>query len=110
MTSVSNVGGKQEDKQKLINNLMAKGGLCDKYKDLKTNKGRTDFIFSIEDILKPYQDGGFGIIGWQRPYLDELLRLIDNQDDAIIKMVDADRFRLTSNAINRCRQMDSTMP
>ena len=71
---------------------MAKGGLCDKYKDLKTNKVRTDFVFSIEDILKPHQDGGFGITGWQRPYLDDLLRLVDIQDDAIIKMVDANRF------------------
>jgi hypothetical protein len=67
MTTVSNVGGKEDDKQKLTDAPMGKGGLCDKYNDLKRNKGVTDFVFFIDDIPKPYQEGGFGLTGLHRP-------------------------------------------
>jgi hypothetical protein len=85
---------KKEDKQKLINALL--GGLCDKYNDLKRNKGYTDFAFSIDDIRKPIEKGGLGLVG--------LLQLID-KEDRIIKMLDADRFQLTTDGINRSKQM-----
>lgn len=102
MSSVSNVD-KKTDKQRLRDSLMIE--LCKKYRHLKGNKGYTDFIFPLDDIRKSNQEDGFGITGWERPYLDELLRMIQ-EEDRFVEVLNGDKFRLTQDGINRCRQID----
>jgi hypothetical protein len=41
------------NKQRLIDNLMEANGLCNKYYHLKTNEGKTEFVFDIDDLKKP---------------------------------------------------------
>ena len=40
------------NKQRLIDNLMGVNGLCNKYYHLKTNEGKTEFVFDIDDLKK----------------------------------------------------------
>jgi hypothetical protein len=56
---------------------------CIKVDYIKRNQGKKEFVFRIDDIIKPYQEGSFGLEGWKRPYLDELLKRI--QDDFYAK-------------------------
>jgi hypothetical protein len=68
---------------------------------LKRVRGYTDFIFPVDDINKVTQEeGGFGITAYDRPYLDELLRMIQDED-MLIEVLDEDRFRLGQGGINR---------
>jgi hypothetical protein len=93
---------RQEDKQRLINNLMGRGGVCYKYYDLGENKADTQFTFNIDDIKKPPQENGFGVEGFDRPYLDELLQLIQDEDGLIKIEEGGNKFRLTNKGINCC--------
>jgi hypothetical protein len=54
------------DKQRLIDNLVGVNGLCDKYYQLKTNYGKTEFVFDIDDLEKSVQEGGFRIKGFDK--------------------------------------------
>ncbi len=108
MVSASNVDRKSEDKEKLISALMGQRGLCHKYNDLKQNRGYTDFIFPVDDIKKATEEGGFGITAYERPYLYELLRMIQDED-MLIEVLDEDRFRLGQGGINRCKEMYPAM-
>ena len=104
MASASNVDRKSEDKQKLISALMGQDGLCHKYNDLKQNRGYTDFIFPVDDIKKATEEGGFGITAYERPHLDELLRMIQDED-MLIEVLDEERRRLDQGGINGCKEM-----
>jgi hypothetical protein len=70
--------------------------------------GYTDFIFPVDDIKKATEEGGFGITAYERPYLDELLRMIQDED-MLIEVLDEDRFRLAQGGINRCKEMYPAM-
>ena len=108
MASASNVDRKSEDKEKLISALMGQRGLCHKYNDLKQNRGYADFIFPVDDIKKATEEGRFCITGYERPYLDELLRMIQDED-MLIEVLNEDRFRLGQGGINRCKEMYPAM-
>ena len=49
-----------------------------------------------------------GLTGYERPYLDELLRTIQDED-MLIEVLDEDRFRLGQGGINRCKEMYPAM-
>ena len=51
-----------------------------KVDDIKRNQGKKEFVFRIDDITKAYQEGRFGLEGWKRPHLDELLKKIQDED------------------------------
>jgi hypothetical protein len=96
---------RQEDKQTLINNLVGKGGVCYKVYDIKGNGADTQIEFNIDDIKKPPQEDGFGVEGFDRPYIDELLQMVQNEDGFIEIKEGGDKFRLTQKGINRCLEL-----
>ena len=93
------------DKQTLINNLMGRGGLCYKYYDIGENKADTQFVFNIDDIKKSPQENGFGIEGFDRPYLDELLQMIQDEDGLIKIEEGGGKFSLTQKGVDRCLEL-----
>jgi hypothetical protein len=97
---------RQEDKQTLINNLMGRGGVCYKYYDIVENKADTQFVFNVDDIKKSPQENGFGIEGFDRPYLDELLQMIQDEDGLIKIEEGGNKFRLTKKGMNRCLELE----
>jgi hypothetical protein len=46
--------------------------------------------------------------GWERPYLDQLLGMIQDEE-GYIKLLDGDRFRLTQEGVNHCKRIYPTM-
>jgi hypothetical protein len=104
-SSFGNNKKRQEDKQTLVKNLVGRGGVCYKYYDIMENRADTQFVFNIEDIKKPPQEDGFGIEGFDRPYLDELLQMIQDEDGFIKIEEEGDKFRLTQKGINRCLEL-----
>jgi hypothetical protein len=98
-----------DDKQKLIDILMGVNGLCNKYYHLKTNEGKTEFVFDINDLKKRVQQGGFEIEGFDRkPQLVKLLKKIEDEDGYI--EVKGSKFILLEKGIEHCRQLYPTMP
>lgn len=97
------------NKQKLIDILMGVNGLCNKYYHLKTNEGKTEFVFDINDLKKRVQQGGFEIKGFDRkPQLVKLLKKIQDEDGYI--EVKGGKFILLEKGIEHCRQLYPTMP
>ena len=97
------------NKQKLIDILMGVNGLCNKYYHLKTNEGKTEFVFDINDLKKRVQQGGFEIEGFDRkPQLVKLLKKIEDEDGYI--EVKGSKFILLEKGIEHCRQLYPTMP
>ena len=97
------------NKQKLIDILMGVNGLCNKYYHLKTNEGKTEFVFDINDLEKRVQQGGFEIKGFDRkPQLVKLLKKIQDEDGYI--EVKGGKFILLEKGIEHCRQLYPTMP
>ena len=97
------------NKQKLIDILMGVNGLCNKYYHLKTNEGKTEFVFDINDLKKRVQQGGFEIKGFDRkPQLVKLLKKIQDEDGYI--EVKGSKFILLEKGIEHCRQLYPTMP
>jgi len=84
---------------------MGRGGLCYKYYDRVENKADTKFVFNIDDINRPLKENGFGIEGFTRPYLDELLYMIQNEDGLIKIEEGGDKLSLTQKGINRCLEL-----
>ena len=98
-----------DDKQKLIDILMGVNGLCNKYYHLKTNEGKTEFVFDINDLKKRVLQGGFEIEGFDRkPQLVKLLKKIEDEDGYI--EVKGSKFILLEKGIEHCRQLYPTMP
>ena len=97
---------KSRDKRVLARNLLAKGALCDKYNDLKRNKGETEYVFAIDDLERPLPRG-FGIKGWDTPYLRELLEMIEEEDEFI--KVQGDKFILLQKGIDHCLELYPSM-
>ena len=96
---------RQEDKQTLLDILMGNGVLCYKYYGIIEDRTNNEFVFDIDDIKKPPQENGFGIEGFDRPYLDDLLHMIQNED-GFIKMEDGgDKFSLTQKGVDRCLEL-----
>jgi hypothetical protein len=97
------------NKQKLIDILMGVNGLCNKYYHLKTNEGKTEFVFDINDLKRRVQQGGFEIKGFdRRPQLVKLLKKIQDEDGYI--EVKGGKFILLEKGIEHCRQLYPTMP
>jgi hypothetical protein len=97
------------NKQRLIDNLMGVNGLCNRYYHLKTNEGKTEYVFDIDDIKKSVQEGGFEIKGSdKKPYLVKLLKEIQDEDGFI--QVKGGKFILLEKGIEYCRQLYPTMP
>jgi hypothetical protein len=96
---------RQEDKHTLLNSLMGNGVLCYKYYGIIQNGVDTQFVFNIDDIKKPPKEDGFGIEDFDRPYLDELLHMIQNEDGFIKIEEGGDKFSLTQKGINRCLEL-----
>jgi hypothetical protein len=95
------------NKQRLIDNLMGVNGLCNKYYHLKTNGGKTEFVFDIDDLKKPIHEGGFEISD-KKPHLVKLLKKIQDEDGFI--EVKGGKFILLEKGIEYCRQLYPTMP
>jgi hypothetical protein len=94
---------KNRDKRVLMRYLLAKGGVCDRYNDLRRNQGKKEeYVFAIDDLKKPYPDG-FNIIGFDMPYLRELLQVIQVEDGFI--EVKGDKFILLQKGIDRCLEL-----
>jgi hypothetical protein len=97
------------NKQRLLDNLMGVNGLCNKYYYLKTKEGKTEFVFDIDDLKKPVQEGGFEIKGFdKKPHLVKLLRKIQDEDGYL--EVKGGKFILLERGIEHCRQLYPTMP
>ena len=96
---------RQGDKQTLLDVLMGNGVLCYKYYSIIENGTNTEFVFDIDDINKPPKERGFGIEGFDRPYLDELLQMIQDQDGFIKIEEKGDKFSLTQKGIDRCLEL-----
>jgi len=96
---------RQKDKQTLLHILMGNGVLCYKYYSIIENGTNTEFVFDIDDITKPPKERGFGIEGFDRPYLDELLQMIQDQDGFIKIEEKGDKFSLTQKGIDRCLEL-----
>ena len=97
------------NKQRLIDNLMGVNGLCNKYYHLKTNEGKTEFVFDIDDLKKPVQEGGFEVKGFgKKPQLVKLLKKIQDEDGYI--EVKGGKFILLEKGIEHCKLLYPTMP
>jgi hypothetical protein len=98
------------NKQRLLNNLMGINGLCNRYYHLKTNEGKTEFVFDIKDLKKSIQEGGFEIKGFDRKksQLIKLLKRIQDEDGYI--KVNGGKFTLLQKGIEYCKQLYPTMP
>jgi hypothetical protein len=95
----------QEDKQTLLDILMGNGVLCYKYYAIIEDRTNTEIVFDVDEIKKPPKEGGFGIEGFDRPYLDDLLHKIQNED-GFIKIEDGgDKFSLTQKGVDRCLEL-----
>jgi hypothetical protein len=96
---------RREDKQTLLYNLFGSGILFYKYYGIIENGSNNEFIFNIDDIHRPLKENGFGIEGFTRPYLDELLYMIQNEDGLIKIEEGGDKLSLTQKGINRCLEL-----
>jgi hypothetical protein len=79
-----------------------------KVDNIKRNQGKKEFVFRIDDIPKPYQEGRFGLEGWKRPHLDELLKKIQDEDH-YVQLLGNDRFLLRQEGIERCLEFYPSM-
>jgi hypothetical protein len=95
---------RREDKQTLLCNLFGSGILFYKYYGIIENGTNNEFVFDIDDINRPLKENGFGIEGFARPYLDELLYMIQNED-GLVKIEGGNKSRLTQKGINRCLEL-----
>ena len=96
---------RREDKQTLLYNLFGSGILLYKYYGIIENGTNNEFVFNIDDINRPLKENGFGIEGFTRPYLDELLYMIQNEDGLIKIEEGGDKLSLTQKGINRCLEL-----
>ena len=88
---------------------MGANGLCNKYYHLKTNEGKTEFVFDIDDLKKHVLEGGFEIKGFdKKPHVVKLLRKIQDEDGYI--KIKGGKFILLEKGIEHCRQLYPTMP
>ena len=105
MRSILDNSKRREDKQTLLYNLFGSGILFYKYYGIVENGSSNGFIFNIDDINRPLKENGFGIEGFTRPYLDELLYMIQNEDGLIKIEEGGDKLSLTQKGINRCLEL-----
>jgi hypothetical protein len=84
---------------------MGNGVLCYKYYAIIEDRTNTEIVFDVDDINKPPKENGFGIEDFDRPYLDDLLHMIQNED-GFIKIEDGgDKFSLTQKGVDRCLEL-----
>jgi hypothetical protein len=95
----------QSDKQTLLTNLIGNGVLCYKYYSIIENGANNKLLIHIDDIKRPPHEDGFGITDFDRPYLDDLLYMIQDEDGFIKIEEGGDTFRLTQKGINRCLEL-----
>jgi hypothetical protein len=81
--------------------------LCEKYRDLRRNTELTDFVFEIEAVRRSIQEGGLGIQGFEPPFIEQMLREIQDEDK-LIELISNQRFRLTPRGIEYCRKLPET--
>ena len=105
MRSILDNTKRREDKQTLLYNLFGSGILFYKYYGIIENGSNNEFIFNIDDIKKSPQENGFGLEGFDRPYLDELLQMIQDEDGLIKIEEGGNKFRLTKKGMNRCLEL-----
>jgi hypothetical protein len=96
---------RQGDKQTLLDVLMGNGVLCYKYYGIIENGTNTKLLVDIDDIKRPPHEDGFGITDFDRPYLDELLQMIQDEDGLIKIEEEKGEFHLTQKGINRCLEL-----
>jgi hypothetical protein len=84
---------------------MGNGVLCYKYYGIIENGTNTKLLVHIDDIKRPPHEDGFGITDFDRPYLDELLQMIQDEDGFIEMQEGGDKFRLTQKGVDRCLEL-----
>jgi hypothetical protein len=58
--------------------------LCNKYYRLKTNDGKTEFVFDIDDLKNQYKEEDLKLKGMiKKPHVVKLLRKIQDEDEYI---------------------------
>jgi len=80
--------------------------LADKYRDLKRNKGATDFVFKIEDITKTRRENGFSIAGFGLSRLNDMLLKFQQESRFIKVFQDKRMFCLTPEGIQHCQELN----
>jgi hypothetical protein len=79
--------------------------LCERYLKRAVS---TDFIFDIEGVRRPLQEDGLGIQAVEQPFVEIMLKEIQNQDGLLEILPDQQRFRLTGRGIEYCRLLPKT--
>jgi hypothetical protein len=85
--------------------------VCQRYRNLRRNTDTTEFVFDVDDVTRPLQEGGLGIGGFEQPAVRIMLREIQDQDGLVELLTttpDQRRFRLTPNGIQYCRRLPVT--
>jgi hypothetical protein len=50
---------------------------------LSRNTNTTEFVFDVDGVRRPIQEGGLGIQGFEQPFIEQMLREIQDQDGLI---------------------------
>lgn len=79
--------------------------ISERYRDLIRNTNTTDFVFDVDGITRPIQEGGLGINGFEQPFIEQMLREIQAQDGLIELIPGQRRFRLSPQGIEYCRRL-----
>jgi hypothetical protein len=79
--------------------------ISQKYRDLIRNTVTTDFVFDIEGVRRSIQEGGLGIGGFEQPFIEHMLKEIQDEDGLVELMPNQTRFRLTPRGIEYCKRL-----
>jgi hypothetical protein len=80
--------------------------LCDHCRELNRNKGLREFVIPISKVYENPNLGGFGIQGWEEPYIrKKLLPSIANEGFIEILDTREGSFKVTDIGISYCAQI-----
>jgi hypothetical protein len=82
--------------------------VSERYRDLIRNKASIDFIFDIEGVRRPLQEGGLEIQGFEQPFIEDMLKEIQDQDGFIELIPNQRRFHLTKSGVEYCKRLPET--
>jgi hypothetical protein len=74
----------------------------------QSESNTTEFVFDVDGVRRPIQEGGLGIQGFEQPFIEQILREIQDQDGLIELILGQRRFRLSARGIEYPKRLPET--